>query len=126
MECKGNCLHCTHKKCKGLDHTNLLDLINHLKAEKEALINGQESLQKHIAKQNAEIEMLRNIDVQMEVSDKLEKEIKSEARKEFVEMLKKKKQTRYMSYKEINYTLECVEIKDINNLLEKMERQDYE
>ena len=35
-----------------------LDLINRLQADKEALINGQETLQKHIADQKAEIERL--------------------------------------------------------------------
>ena len=35
-----------------------LDLINRLKADKEALINGQETLQKHLAEKNAEIEIL--------------------------------------------------------------------
>ena len=37
-----------------------LDLIKRQKAEKKALINGQETLQKYIAKQKAEIERLQN------------------------------------------------------------------
>lgn len=38
---------------------NTLDLINHLQAEKEALIAGQETLQKSLAEKNAEIEELK-------------------------------------------------------------------
>lgn len=38
----------------------LKEFINRQKAEKEALINGQETLQKHIAELKAEIEMCRH------------------------------------------------------------------
>lgn len=37
-----------------------LDLINRLEADKEALIAGQETLQKSLAEKNAEIEKLKN------------------------------------------------------------------
>ena len=40
---------------------NALDLINRLKAENEALINGQETLQNYIAEKNAEIERLHTL-----------------------------------------------------------------
>ena len=39
--------------------SNTLDLINRLQEEKEALINGQETLQKYIAEQKTEIEKLQ-------------------------------------------------------------------
>lgn len=51
------------KECK--DFKNKADFVNkaeieELKADKEALINGQETLQKYIAKQKAEIERLES------------------------------------------------------------------
>ena len=41
--------------------SSTLDLINRLQADKEAPINGQETLQKHIAEQKAEIDKYENI-----------------------------------------------------------------
>lgn len=68
-----------------------LDLINRLQAEKEALINGQETLQKYLAEQKAENDTLKNVIK----NSFLEKagldidplaEIKAEAYKEFADL----------------------------------------
>ncbi len=57
---------------------DVLDLINRLQAEKEALIAGQETLQKYIAEQKAEIERLKE-----------DNEIKSQKRaKDVVEVVR--------------------------------------
>ena len=68
---------------------NILDLINHLQAEKEALINGQETLQKYIAEQKAENERLKEKAEKCfyctEQANKKIGEIKAEAYKEFAE-----------------------------------------
>ena len=48
--------------------TNALDLITRQQAEKEALIAGQETLQKYIAQQKIEIERLKNRFMDMERS----------------------------------------------------------
>ena len=65
-----------------------LDLINRIREENEALINGQETLQKYIAKKDAEIERLKGWQDLL----KAEKHslIKAEAIKEFAERLKEK------------------------------------
>jgi cell division protein FtsB len=72
------------------------------KAEKEALIAGQETLQKYIAEQKAEIERLHSevketratIDSFTDIG-KLYSEIKAEAIKEFAERLKAKEATHF-------------------------------
>ena len=73
---------------------NALDLINRLKADKEALINGQESLMKHLERKkeiitelDKEVERLKNILKNgCELSRCINKGwIKSEAVKEFAE-----------------------------------------
>ena len=46
--------------CQQQNGIDALNLINRQKAEKEALIAGQETLQKYIAEQKAEIERLQN------------------------------------------------------------------
>ncbi len=84
-----------------------LDLINRRKAEKEALINGQETLQKYIAEQNSEISILKDSNINLrelyyterekvrkakqKVMDacKMRKTARAEAIKEFAERLKK-------------------------------------
>lgn len=65
--------HCNNSICPMFDNTintkdcitklstNALDLISRQKAEKEALIAGQETLQKYIAEQKAEIEGLEKL-----------------------------------------------------------------
>jgi hypothetical protein len=75
----------------------MLNLINRQKAEKEALIAGQETLQKHIAEQKSEIEMLNGyintncIDCAGCKQWKCDcSNIKAEAIKEFAERLKTK------------------------------------
>lgn len=57
-----DCPYCDKENdfCQEDLHRDALDLINRLQAEKEALINGQETLQKYIAEQKAEIERLQN------------------------------------------------------------------
>ena len=75
------------------------DLINRLQAEKEALINGQETLQKYIAEQQAENERLKdelnilsqkrfNIFEKVEYVGKIKAETKAKAQKEFAEAVK--------------------------------------
>lgn len=58
--------------------------------------------------------------IQVEVSDKIEKQIKSEAIKEFWNKLKLKSRTTYMRYKEIECTINYVEIADGDNLAKEM------
>ncbi len=59
-----NCARCTYKPIEGYCFDYLmkdaLDLINRLEADKEAIIAGQETLQKALAEKNAEIEKLKN------------------------------------------------------------------
>lgn len=64
-----------------------LDLINRQKAEKEALIAGQETLQKYIAEQKAEIERL-NKQLVFEIESAYDRGTKT-ATKEFAERAKK-------------------------------------
>jgi hypothetical protein len=67
-----------------------IDLINRLKADKEALIAGQETLQKHIAEKDAEVERLQSrIIEQHNAICEIVKQTNSEAIKEFAERLKK-------------------------------------
>ena len=70
-----------------------IDLINRQKAEKEALINGQETLQKYMAEQKAEIRKYKNCYEQVKWERDLFEEqcktAKAEAIKEFAERLKK-------------------------------------
>lgn len=118
------------------------DLINRLQAEKEALINGQETLQKYIAEQKAEIERLQNsiavftnnaVDFANEIDrHKKDKEeaflfaanivesekivianAKSEAYKEFAEDIKATKITHKIFG-------EIVFVEDIDNLLKEL------
>jgi len=67
-----------------------LDLINRLQADKEGLINGQETLQKYITTLQAENERLKNtlddvLDRQPILVERSEKYAKAEAYKEFAE-----------------------------------------
>lgn len=92
------CPFLNHCDCSCKMSENALDLINRLQAENEALINGQETLQKYIAEQKSENERLK------EEKSKLENKIdeiyplvmqlpnameqaKAEAYKEFAELL---------------------------------------
>ena len=63
LECciKSDCSNCPQGKMFCSDAVPMqyaIDLINRQKAEIEALINGQETLQKHIAEKNTEIDIL--------------------------------------------------------------------
>ena len=71
--------------CTEIDEEQILDLINRLKAENEALINGQETLQKYISEKNAEVEKLTKENEQFADIGKMYSEIKSEAIIEFAE-----------------------------------------
>ena len=71
------CSKCKYDNGKGDDRCGLkgckiaryaLDLITRQQAEKEALIAGQETLQKYIAQQKIEIERLKNRFMDMERS----------------------------------------------------------
>ena len=64
---------------------NAFDLINHQKAELKATIAGQETLQKYIAEQKAEIERLQSVVDSFTDIGKMYSEIKAEAYKEFAE-----------------------------------------
>lgn len=106
--------YCTEKgycrKCPSYENSNYckieyeaIDLINRQKAEKEALIAGQETLQRHIAEQKAEIERYRAAMPDLEQKDDdfcgvvcrfaegLIEKAKAEAVKEFAERLKETK-----------------------------------
>ena len=130
----GDCKGCSLNDLGGIDKCistlaqNTLDLINRQKAEVEALINGQEALQKHIAEQKAEIEGLKkenailseNADTAFqdglnEVQDlyakQVESEIKSEAIKEFAERLKDTIKSNSWGF---------ITAKDIDNLVKEM------
>lgn len=69
-----------------------LDLINRLQSEKEALIAGQETLQKALAEKNAEIERLtaekENLRCVIEDLSNNTEQAKAEAIKEFAEKVK--------------------------------------
>ena len=67
----------------------MADIVNRQKAEKEALIAGQETLQKYIAEQKAEIERLveEGVDLVKQLPEML-KLAQAEAIKEFAERLK--------------------------------------
>ena len=50
------------RDCIGAILVNALDLINRLQDEKQALINGQETLQKHLTDKQGQIEKFDNIE----------------------------------------------------------------
>lgn len=69
---------------------DIVDLINRLQAKNEALIAGQETLQKALAEKSKEIQVLRNT-VVCDISNfasEYDSKIKSEAIKEFADKLK--------------------------------------
>jgi hypothetical protein len=149
LECCGDeqglnwCVDCPYYNkendlCQEDLHRDALDLINRQKAEKEALINGQETLQKYIAEQKAENERLKrklvayepSVDSglfsqmlleQKEKAEAFEKkwkaEIKSEAYKEFAERLKED------AYDVVLFG-EVVTIYTINELLKELVGED--
>ena len=113
----------------------ILDLINRLQAEKEALINGQETLQKYIADLRRELEVLslkvfgqkNALFGQQVYAAKLQKELttaKSEAIKEFAERLKKEFLQHQREYRKVlNSDGACAMIiakKSIDNLVKEM------
>lgn len=112
------------KSCTTIMLEDALDLIASQKAEKEALIAGQETLQKHIAEQRAEIERLekenknllsklcKKVRTESKVVEKL---IKAEAIKEFAERLKDKSKKRTQ-----DVYGEMVFFGDIDNLVKEM------
>jgi len=118
-----SCDYCPfEKECCG-DNLNLvkfaLDLINRLQAEKEALIAGQETLQKALAEKNAEIERLNKATekdfetIAISTVDRHQKYIKRRAIKEFADRLKGEAYTN-------NYCEKIVLENDIDNLVKEM------
>ena len=104
-----------------------LDLINHQKAEIERLqkevnlVSIQfQDLQERYEEAQTEIERLKGYPyaTQVEVSKKLESQIKSEAVKEFVERLKEKS---FETIRNYGLTKDVVEVCDIDNLVKEME-----
>lgn len=62
--CVSECDECPYDEqtaCVEMVKEGALALINRQKAEIEALINGQETLQKHIAEKNSEIERYKGV-----------------------------------------------------------------
>lgn len=99
----------------------VLDLINRLQEEKEALINGQETLQKYIADLQAENENYSKNNQQM-TSDilalyKALKTAKTSAYKEFAERLKENSIATF-SFKGV------VMVEEIDNLLKELVGED--
>ena len=101
------CLKCKYDNGKGNDRCGLkgckiaryaLDLITRQQAEKEALIAGQETLQKYIAQQKNEIERLKQIvgftpargSRKSPLLNAVLDNVRAEAYREFAEVLKKK------------------------------------
>ena len=120
----------------------LYEYFNRQEAEVEALINGQETLQKYIAEQKAEIERLKrklvgyepSIDSglfsqmlleQKEKAEAFEKkwkaEVKSEAYKECIEKVKEKsKKTEIVCSGALITTNYAISAKNLNNLLKEL------
>ena len=91
------------------------------KAEIEALINGQETLQKHIAEKMAKIEQLKAEKVKLHtLIPKMLAEAKSEAIKEFAERLKSKFTHSGKSTKYGNFTWDDVTSYELDNLVKEM------
>ena len=90
-ECE-NCPHDGETACKENLNQEILDLITRQKEEKEALIAGQETLQRHIAEQKAEIERLQGEkeNCRCVIADLCEqvKTAKAEAIKEYMKRVK--------------------------------------
>lgn len=143
--CKnGICTHCPrfgidvakNCTCYGDLMYDALDLINRLEADKEALIAGQETLQKALAEKNAEIEELTGnlkfvrgtVERQKAEIEKLENEklfrtrylgvfpksIRDEAIKEFAEAVKME------FYKEFDELIPSIMADKIDNLVKEM------
>ena len=67
---------------------DLLQIIKNQKVEIDILIRKKKTLRDEIAEKDAEIERLMPFGCQVEVSKKIEKEIKSEAYREFADKAK--------------------------------------
>ena len=106
----------------------VFDVYNRQKAEKEALINAQETLQKHIAEIKAEVELYKRLyeDLKDEHCDLISriKTTKSETRKEFADRLKEKAKYFYCK-KDNGFYEECslIETDIVDNLLKEMESE---
>ena len=117
-ECE-ECPMCNKEYCKDALMGYSRNLINRLQADQEALINGQESLQKYIADLQAEIERLQGVIDSFTDIGKLYSEIKSEARKEFAERLKED----FDTYPDEEESMALYMINLIDNLLAEMEKE---
>lgn len=96
-----------------------LDLINRLQDEREALISGQETLQKYIAEKNAEIKRLEFDNVHWN-----DWEVKCRAIKEFAERLKEKAEKHDCTYYLSQYSITAVATEHIDNLVKEMTEGD--
>ena len=106
-------------KCKvaspyGAFEKLLLDLINHQQEMIDALIAGQETLQKALAEKIAEIERLQKENNQFADIGKMYSEIKAEAIKEFAERVK------MAFYYEFDEIFPSIMADNIDNLVKEM------
>ena len=89
-DCQG-CFYCDtdQLRCKDDLMQNALDLINRITDQLNSAINGQETLQGYVDKQDKEIERLKaNLNVELDnFASEYDSKIKSEAVKEFAEKL---------------------------------------
>ena len=90
-----------------------LDLINRLQADKEALIAGQETLQKCIAEKMAEIERYKGV---IKILEKDISVARAEGVKEFWNKLKKKA----FGILDVYSSISVVDIADGDNLVKEM------
>lgn len=132
------CPYCKNTNCKFLLQRDTLDLINRLKADKEALIKGQESLMKHLERKK---EIITELDNEVEELSYRNKELlkavhyyhdskidsikraKSEAIKKFAERFKEKAGSivtscqGYEIYETKQYQISAI---NFDNLVEEM------
>ncbi len=99
-----------------------IDLINRQNETIDGLISAQETLQKHIEKQNAEIERLEQENHHFADIGKMYSEVKAEVIKEFAERLKEEADGYDFCGDGVIYQM--VDIDDIDNLVEEMVGED--
>lgn len=136
MGCMGGeiCAECEFEECRAQDiPTSVVALINHLITENEALISGQETLQKHLAEKNAEIERLkRERDFYKAPSSELARgveQIRNKAIKEFAEKIYRFfcKKSNWNNLKSaVCFNGECDWLKEnLDNLVKEMDDKSF-
>ena len=105
------------RDCIGAILVNALDLINRLQDEKQALINGQETLQNTIVEQKAEIDRLKHRKTELQIRNQELQHEKSEAIKEFIDELKNRVVNKY-EYTDIRV------FKEIDDLVKEMTKEE--